>query len=125
MSTASAGDPRRVVLLGSTGSIGTQALDVVRAHPGRFVVAGLAAGGGRPDLLAAQVAEFGIPVVAVAERAAAPDLRERVGPGVEVLAGPGAAAELAGSGADLVLNAMDGSRGLAPTLAALAAGATL
>ncbi|GLZ45041.1 1-deoxy-D-xylulose 5-phosphate reductoisomerase [Actinomycetospora sp. NBRC 106375] len=117
--------PRRIVVLGSTGSIGTQALDLVRAHPDRFVVTGLAAGGGRPDLLAAQAAEFGVPAVAVAEPAAAEDLRTRVGAGVTVTAGPDAAAELAGSGADTVLNAMDGSRGLAPTLAALAAGSTL
>src|SRR4051812_44590047 len=115
--------PRRLVLLGSTGSIGTQALDLVRAHPDRFVVTGLAAGGGRPDLLAAQAAEFGVPTLAVADPAAAPDLRERTG--ADVLAGPEAAADLAGGGADVVLNAMDGSRGLAPTLAALAAGATL
>ena len=115
--------PRRLVLLGSTGSIGTQALDLVRAHPDRFVVTGLAAGGGRPDLLAQQAAEFGVPRLAVADPAAAPDLRGRTG--AEVLAGPDAAAELAGSGADVVLNAMDGSRGLAPTLAALAAGSTL
>ena len=104
--------PRRVVLLGSTGSIGTQALDIVRAHPERFVVTGLAAGGGRPDLLAQQAAEFGVPTLAVADPAAAPDLRERTG--ADVLVGPEAAAELAGSGADVVLNAMDGSRGLAP-----------
>ena len=58
MSTAA---PRRVVLLGSTGSIGTQALDLVRAHPDRFAVSGLAAGGGRPELLAAQAVEFGVP----------------------------------------------------------------
>jgi 1-deoxy-D-xylulose-5-phosphate reductoisomerase len=115
--------PRRLVLLGSTGSIGTQALDIVRAHPDRFVVTGLAAGGGRPDLLAQQAAEFGVPTLAVADPAAAPDLRERTG--AEVLAGPDATADLAGSGADVVLNAMDGSRGLAPTLAALAAGSTL
>lgn len=115
--------PRRLVLLGSTGSIGTQALDVVRAHPDRFVVTGLAAGGGRGELLAAQAAEFGVPTLAVADPDAAPDLRARTG--AEVLAGPAAAAELAASGADVVLNAMDGSRGLAPTLAALAAGATL
>ena len=121
MSTPST--PRRVVLLGSTGSIGTQALDIVRAHPDRFVVSGLAAGGGRPDLLAQQAAEFGVPTLAVADPAAAPDLRERTR--AEVLAGPQAAAELAASDADVVLNAMDGSRGLAPTLAALAAGATL
>jgi 1-deoxy-D-xylulose-5-phosphate reductoisomerase len=55
--------PRRLVLLGSTGSIGTQALDLVRAHPDRFVVTGLAAGGGRPDLLAAQAAEFRVPTL--------------------------------------------------------------
>ncbi|GAA4892518.1 1-deoxy-D-xylulose-5-phosphate reductoisomerase [Actinomycetospora straminea] len=116
-------DPRRLVVLGSTGSIGTQALDIVRAHPDRFVVTGLAAGGGRPDLLAQQAAEFGVPTLAVADPAAAPDLRGRSG--AEVLAGPDAAAELAGTGADVVLNAMDGSRGLAPTLAALAAGSTL
>ncbi|GAA4937925.1 1-deoxy-D-xylulose 5-phosphate reductoisomerase [Actinomycetospora succinea] len=115
--------PRRLVLLGSTGSIGTQALDIVRAHPDRFVVTGLAAGGGRPDLLAAQAAEFGVPTVAVADPAAAPDLAALTA--AEVLAGPQAAADLAASGADVVLNAMDGSRGLAPTLAALAAGSTL
>jgi 1-deoxy-D-xylulose-5-phosphate reductoisomerase len=116
---------RRVVLLGSTGSIGTQALDLVRAHPDRFVVTGLAAGGGRPDLLAAQAVEFGVATVAVAEPGAAEDLRGRLGPHVELLVGEQAAAELAGGGADLVLNAMDGSRGLAPTLAALAGGSTL
>ena len=64
-------DRRTVVLLGSTGSIGTQALDVVRSHPDRFVVSGLAAGGGRPELLAAQAAEFGVATVAVADPAAA------------------------------------------------------
>jgi 1-deoxy-D-xylulose-5-phosphate reductoisomerase len=121
--SGSTSEPRRLVLLGSTGSIGTQALDIVRAHPERFVVTGLAAGGGRPDLLAQQAAEFGVPTLAVADPAAAPDLRERTG--ADVLAGPEAAADLAGSGADVVLNAMDGSRGLAPTLAALAAGSTL
>ncbi|HSK60177.1 MAG TPA: 1-deoxy-D-xylulose-5-phosphate reductoisomerase [Actinomycetospora sp.] len=118
-------DQRRLVLLGSTGSIGTQALDLVRAHPDRFVVTGLAAGGGRPDLLAAQAVEFGVAAVAVAEPDAAADLRGRLGPHVELLVGAQAAAELAGTGADLVLNAMDGSRGLAPTLAALGAGSTL
>jgi 1-deoxy-D-xylulose-5-phosphate reductoisomerase len=123
MSTSPESGPRRLVLLGSTGSIGTQALDIVRAHPDRFVVTGLAAGGGRPDLLAAQAAEFGVPTVAVADPAAAPDLGAHTA--ADVLAGPQAATELAGSGADVVLNAMDGSRGLAPTLAALAAGSTL
>jgi 1-deoxy-D-xylulose-5-phosphate reductoisomerase len=148
---------RRLVLLGSTGSIGTQALDVVRAHPDRFTVTGLSAGGGRPDLLAAQAAEFGVATVAVADLAAAGAVEvalRAAGSSAAVVAGPDAATELAGSlgasgaggsaassgsggsggsggGAtlgergDLVLNAIDGSRGLAPTLAALGSGAVL
>ena len=59
-----------MVILGSTGSIGTQALDIVRRNPGRFRVVGLAAGGGNPGLLARQAAEFGVDVVAVADSAA-------------------------------------------------------
>ena len=57
--------PRDVVVLGSTGSIGTQALDIIRRNPDRFRVAALAAGGGQPDLLARQAAEFGVAAVAV------------------------------------------------------------
>ncbi|MGH3197107.1 MAG: 1-deoxy-D-xylulose-5-phosphate reductoisomerase [Streptosporangiaceae bacterium] len=63
--------PREVVILGSTGSIGTQALDIIRRHPGRFRVVALAAGGGHPDVLARQAAEFGVAAVAVASPAAA------------------------------------------------------
>jgi 1-deoxy-D-xylulose-5-phosphate reductoisomerase len=58
--------PREIVILGSTGSIGTQALDIVRRNPDRFRVVALAAGGGQPELLAAQAAEFGVAAVAVA-----------------------------------------------------------
>jgi 1-deoxy-D-xylulose-5-phosphate reductoisomerase len=121
---------RRVVVLGSTGSIGTQALDLVRAHPDRFTVTGLAAGGGRPDLLAAQAAEFGVPTIAVAEpgaRAAVEEALRTAGASAEVLVGDGAMTDLAGSAGpgDVVLNAVDGSRGLSPTLAALRVGATL
>ena len=65
------GQPRDVVILGSTGSIGTQALDIIRRNPGRFRVAALAAGGGNVDLLARQAAEFGAAAVAVATPAAA------------------------------------------------------
>ncbi|GAA5137257.1 1-deoxy-D-xylulose-5-phosphate reductoisomerase [Pseudonocardia adelaidensis] len=116
---------RSVVVLGSTGSVGTQALDVVAAHPGRFTVAGLAAGGRDTDLVVRQVREHRVPRIAVASTAAAAELRERL-PGVDVLAGPDAAAELtAGAGADTVLNGITGSVGLGPTLAALASGATL
>jgi 1-deoxy-D-xylulose-5-phosphate reductoisomerase len=67
--------PREVVILGSTGSIGTQALDIVRRNPGRFRVVALAAGGGQPDVLARQAAEFGVAAVAVASPAAASELQ--------------------------------------------------
>jgi len=64
--------PREVVILGSTGSIGTQALDIIRRNPDRFRVVALAAGGGQADLLARQAAEFGVAAVAVADPAAVP-----------------------------------------------------
>ncbi|GAY07894.1 1-deoxy-D-xylulose-5-phosphate reductoisomerase [Pseudonocardia sp. N23] len=117
--------PRSVLVLGSTGSIGTQALDVVDHADGRFTVAGLAAGGGDVGLLAAQARAYGVRRVAVADRAAAAALRAEL-PGVDVLDGPEAATELtATTPADVVLNGITGSRGLGPTLAALTAGETL
>ena len=119
---------RSVVLLGSTGSIGTQALDVVARHPERFDVVGLAAGGGNAELLVRQAAAFGVGAVAVSDEAAAPRVREALadaGSSARVLAGPDAATELAATGADVVLNGITGSVGLRPTLAALAAGSTL
>src|ERR1017187_711103 len=64
--------PREVVFLGSTGSIGTQALDIIRRNPDRFRVVALAAGGGNPELLARQAAEFGVAAVAVANPGAVP-----------------------------------------------------
>jgi 1-deoxy-D-xylulose-5-phosphate reductoisomerase len=112
--------PRDVVVLGSTGSIGTQALDVVRNAPDRFRVVALAAGGGRPELLARQVAEFDVPTVAVADPASAAGLTAPT-----VLTGPTAAGELAAHPCDVVLNGMTGSAGLGPTLAALDAGLTV
>jgi 1-deoxy-D-xylulose-5-phosphate reductoisomerase len=116
---------RSVLVLGSTGSVGTQALDVLSAHPDRFAVTGLAAGGGDLALLARQVREHGVRRVAVARADAAAALREELSD-VEVLAGPDAATELtATAGADTVLNGITGSVGLGPTLAALASGATL
>ena len=123
---------RGVLLLGSTGSIGTQALDVMRANPGRFRVTGLAAGGSTPAgvaLLAEQVAEFAVPRVAVASESAAGELRAALrarSVGAEVLAGAAAATDLVeATPSDVVLNGITGSRGLRPTLAALATGATL
>ncbi|WP_046528111.1 1-deoxy-D-xylulose-5-phosphate reductoisomerase [Cellulomonas sp. FA1] len=115
---------RTVVVLGSTGSIGTQALDIVAANPDRFTVTGLSAGGAQVDLLVEQALAHAVPAVAVADRLAAARVREAL-PGVRVLDGPDAAAELAASGADVVLNGITGSVGLLPTLAALRAGSTL
>jgi len=120
-------DPRSVLLLGSTGSIGTQALDVVAANPDRFTVAGLAAGGSDPALLAEQAVRHRVPAVAVPDPGAAEQVRDLLRPhGVRVHAGPDALLELIGAvPADVVLNGVTGSRGLAPTLAALATGARL
>jgi 1-deoxy-D-xylulose-5-phosphate reductoisomerase len=110
----------RVLVLGSTGSIGTQALQVIAANPDRFEVVGLAAGGANADALARQRAETGVTNVAVADEGAA----QRVG-GV-TFSGPDAAARLVEeTEADVVLNALVGARGLRPTLAALDSGARL
>jgi len=121
-------DQRSVTILGSTGSIGTQALDVVARHPDRFRVVGLAAGGADPAALAAQVVTTGAERVAVADPGAVPALRDALGPragAVEIHAGPDAATGLAAQGADVVLNGVTGAVGLGPTLAALEAGSTL
>lgn len=118
-----------VILLGSTGSIGTQALDVI-AQEG-MTVRGLAAGGGNLDLLARQVVATSAPLVAVAIPCAG-ELTARLralgytAP-VEVLEGPDAARDLAASARPTwrVLNGITGAVGLEPTLAALRTGATL
>jgi 1-deoxy-D-xylulose-5-phosphate reductoisomerase len=119
---------RDVVVLGSTGSIGTQALDVVRRNRGRFRVSALAAGGRDVEALADQAAEFGVEVVAVADPSREAPLRAALAArdlSPKVLAGPDAASEAAALPTDVVLNGMTGSIGLRPTLAALAAGSTL
>jgi 1-deoxy-D-xylulose-5-phosphate reductoisomerase len=95
---------RDIVILGSTGSIGTQALDLVRAHPDRFRVVGLTAGGSNPELFEAQVAEFAPAYSGLGEEAST---------------------EAAGHPCDVVLNGITGAVGLRPTLAALDAGTTL
>jgi 1-deoxy-D-xylulose-5-phosphate reductoisomerase len=127
---SSGGGPRNVVLLGSTGSIGTQAADVIRRNPDRFRIAGLAAGGGNPGLLASQAIEFGAEVVAVEREQAAAAVGEALRargarPHPEVLAGPDGVAEAAAWPCDVVLNAVTGFSGLAATLAALRAGRVL
>jgi len=124
---------RTVALLGSTGSIGTQALDVAAAHPDRFRVTALAAGA-NAELVVAQARTHRVGLVALADADAARRARAALagtrvdGRPVEVLGGPeGVEAVAAGAGGphDVVLNGMVGSRGLRPTLAALAAGSTV
>ncbi|MFI6574291.1 1-deoxy-D-xylulose-5-phosphate reductoisomerase [Nocardiopsis sp. NPDC050513] len=116
------------MVLGSTGSIGTQAIDIVQRNPDRFRVVGLAAGGGRIDLLAKQAAELGARTVAVADADRAPELARALaehGAAATVLAGAEGVAELAGSECDVVLNGITGALGLESTLAALRAGRRL
>jgi 1-deoxy-D-xylulose-5-phosphate reductoisomerase len=124
-----AGTVRDVVLLGSTGSIGTQTVDVVRRAGDRFRVVAVAAGGSDVRLLARQAAELGVQAVGVARADAADALRAELGavwpadrPAPAIHAGPEATAELAMLGCDVVLNAVDGAQGLRATLAALDAG---
>ncbi|MFI6943446.1 1-deoxy-D-xylulose-5-phosphate reductoisomerase [Streptomyces sp. NPDC050418] len=123
--------PREIAILGSTGSIGTQAVDLVLRHPDRFKVTALSANGGRVALLAEQARRLRVRTVAVAQEAAVPALREALKEQYgsdalpEILAGPDAATEVAASACHTVLNGITGSIGLAPTLAALEAGRTL
>lgn len=129
---------REVVLLGSTGSIGTQAIDVIKRNPDKFRVVGLLGGGSRVDLLAEQALDLGVAVVGVAAASAAQDLQlafyaeaDRRGyrrgefAVPKILAGPDAAVQIAAWPCDVVLNGITGSVGLAPTLSALAAGRTV
>src|SRR4051794_33161027 len=106
---------RKLLILGSTGSIGKQALDVVR-HSGELEVVGLAAAESWERLLA-QAIEHGVERVALSDHAAA-SRAEDAWSGGEVLAGPEGVIQLiAQSGADLVLNGLVGSAGLGPTVA--------
>jgi len=113
---------RDVVILGSTGSIGVQALEIIDANPGQFRVVALTAAGNHIDLLVAQAAKFKVSVVGVTHNA--DQVRSGL-PGVQVIDGPDASTEVAAITCDVVLNAITGSIGLAPTLAALRVGNTL
>ncbi|WP_406633018.1 1-deoxy-D-xylulose-5-phosphate reductoisomerase [Pseudarthrobacter quantipunctorum] len=126
--------PRRIVLLGSTGSIGTQAIDVVDGAPHLFEVVALSAGGGNLELLAGQAVHTGASVIGIAGGdpgklasliADAAAAAGKPGYRPEIIAGPDASTRIAGVEADVVLNGITGSIGLAPTLAALHSGATL
>ena len=126
--------PRKIVLLGSTGSIGTQAIDVVDGAPHLFEVVALSAGGGNLELLARQAVHTRAQAVGTASGDAAAlqaliDDAARAagvtGYRPEIITGPDASTRIAGIEADVVLNGITGSIGLAPTLAALKSGATL
>jgi 1-deoxy-D-xylulose-5-phosphate reductoisomerase len=108
------------VLLGSTGSIGTQTLEVIAAYPDRFEVVGLAAGLDTKALVK-QADDLGVTCVAVGDRAAARSLATQRHD-LEVLDGPEGVVTLATVTADLVVNGITGAVGLEPTLAALGAG---
>ena len=129
---------RELVLLGSTGSIGTQAIDIVRRNPEKFRVVALGAGGGHVELLAAQALELAVDVVGVARSSVVQDLQlafyaeaQKRGWATgdfklpKIVAGPDAMTELAQWPCDVVLNGVVGSLGLPPTLAALRSGRTL
>jgi 1-deoxy-D-xylulose-5-phosphate reductoisomerase len=120
---------RDVVLLGATGSIGEQAIEVVLRNPDRFRVTALAAGGRNPRRLAEQAAALAVRTVAVADPEAARPVEDALAAAgaaaVDVVAGPAAAEEVASGPADLVLNGITGAIGLRPTLAGLRAGRLL
>ena len=118
-------DRLRIAILGSTGSIGRQALDVVAAHPERLEVVALAASSSC-ELIAEQARAFTVRHVALSDLDAAARAREIVGASTEVHAGPESVVELARlPEVDVVLNALVGAAGLRATLAALDAGKTL
>ncbi len=112
-----------VALFGSTGSIGTQTLDVVRANPERFTIEVLGAHS-RVEELLAQVEEFRPRIVAVADDARASLIRDRLPAGTEFVCGPHAFEDAAGE-ADTVVNGVVGFAGLGVTIGALAAGKRL
>ena len=113
---------RRLIILGSTGSIGVQALEIVDANPGLFEVLAISAAGTNPDQIIAQAKKYGVKTIGVVKNADA--LRSAL-PGVTVIDGANASTEIAGMKCDVVLNAITGSIGLAPTIAALKAGSQL
>jgi len=106
---------REIVILGSTGSIGVQALEIVAAHPNKFRVVGLSAGRKNPALLMEQAKKFNVPIVGSMAPAPQTD-------GVKVIDGDNSSVEIAALPCDIVLNGVSGSIGLGPTLSALAVG---
>lgn len=110
---------RSLIILGSTGSIGVQALEIVDANPDLFEVLAITAAGSNPDLIIAQAKKYQVKTVGVIKNA---DVLKAALPGVTVIDGAGASTEIAAIKCDVVLNAITGSIGLGPTLAAIKAG---
>lgn len=110
---------RSLIILGSTGSIGVQALEIVDANPELFSVVAISAAGSNPDIVIAQAKKFRVSTVGVIKNAER--IREAL-PGVRVIDGAQASTEIAAMKCDVVLNAITGSIGLGPTLAAIKAG---
>ena len=108
-----------LVILGSTGSIGVQALEIVEANPSLFRVVAITAAGSNTDLLIAQAKKFNVPVIGVTKNA---DQIKAALPNSTVIDGPLASTEIAAITCDVVLNGITGSIGLGPTLAALRVG---
>ena len=123
---------RSVVVLGSTGSVGSQTIDVIRAAPDRFRAVAVCAGGSDVAALAAQAAGLRVRAVGIGRDDLAGELRDRLdaiwpadAAPPQIVAGPRAATELATFDADVILNAVAGAQGLRATLAALDAGRTV
>ena len=129
---------RSVIVLGSTGSIGTQTLEIIRGSKSDFKVVGISAGGSNPSLLAEQALEFEVEYVAIANATAAQDVQLAIYAQAKkagyaegnftlpkMLIGPQAAAELAEVSVDVVVNGITGAVGLLPTVAALNSGSVL
>ena len=113
---------RDVVILGSTGSIGVQALEVIASNPQQFRVVAISSAGSNPELVIAQAKQFKVSHVGVVNNA---DVVRNALPGVSVVDGANASTEMAAINCDVVINGITGSIGLGPTLAALDAGNTL
>lgn len=110
---------RDLVILGSTGSIGFQALELVAANPGKFRVVAITSAGNNPAVIIEQAKKFSVGVVGTIHNA---ELIREALPGITVIDGKNAAAEVASITCDVVLNAISGSIGLAATVAALKVG---
>ena len=132
MTEISTATKRRIVILGSTGSIGTQALDIVAQNSNLFEVIALSAGGSNLELLAAQVIDLSVGHVAVADETKHSEfqkiLEAKLPAGQElpqITSGEAAVAQVAGIDCEVVLNGITGSAGLLPTVSALKSGAQL